>query len=73
MDSATPFDASTTADVILRSNHTIDSKDETRNGLPIVSVTEDSRTLRFVLLLIYPPSVINREPMLYIDDLGPVA
>lgn len=35
------------------SNHTIGSEEETQNGLPIVFVTEDSRTLRCVLLIIY--------------------
>ena len=55
---------------IFLSNHT---EDETRNGLPIVSVTEDSRTLRRVLLFIYPSCVTGCEPALDIDDLCPVA
>ena len=98
MHAATPFEASATADIILRSsdsvdffviklllclasptfgdifsNHTIDSEDETQNGLPIVSVTEHSRTLRFVLLSIYPPYATSCEPVLDIDDIFPVA
>ena len=58
---------------IFSSNHTIDSEDETQNGLPIISVTEDSKTLRCVLLFIYPSYVTGCEPLLGIDDLCPVA
>jgi hypothetical protein len=94
MHASTLFDASATADAILRSsdsvdffviklllclvspnftdifssNRTIDSE----GGLPIVSVTEDSRTLRCVLLSIYPAYVTGCEPALDIDDLCPV-
>jgi hypothetical protein len=57
---------------IFSSNHTIDSEDETQNRLPIFSVTEDSRTLRYVLLSIYPPCVTRCEPVLDVDDLFPV-
>ncbi|KAF8347916.1 hypothetical protein F5887DRAFT_880926, partial [Amanita rubescens] len=99
MDAQKPFDASATADAILRSsdsvdffviklllclvspvfndmlssNHTCASKDETRNGLPIISVTESSETIHCLLLLIYPSYVSASEPVLLIGDLCRVA
>lgn len=95
MHASTLFDASTTADVILRSSDSVDffviklllclvspkltdifSSNHTiisEHGLPIVTVTEDSRTLRCVLLFIYPACVTGCEPSLDIDDLCPVA
>ena len=99
VDAQKPFDASATADAVLRSsdsvdffviklllcpvspvlndmlssNHTCASKDETRNGLPVISVTESSETLHCLLLLIYPSYVSASEPVLLIGDLCRVA
>ena len=58
---------------MLSSNYTCTSNDETRNGLPVISVTESSETLRCLLLLIYPSYVSRSEPVLHIDDLCRVA
>ena len=58
---------------MLSSNHTCASEDETRNGLPVIPVTESSETLHCLLLLIYPPYVSASEPVLLIGDLCRVA
>ena len=99
MDATKPFDASTAADVILRSSDSVDfsviklllclispvfnvmflskhiatADAETRKGLPVVSVTEDSETLRCLLLLIYPSYVSDSESALDINVLYRVA
>ncbi len=54
------------------SNHTCASK-ETRNALPIISVTEGSETLHCLLLFIYPSYIPASEPVLLIGDLCRVA
>ncbi|KAF8635040.1 hypothetical protein AX15_000578 [Amanita polypyramis BW_CC] len=47
--------------------------DETRNGLPIIRISEDSTTIHWVLLLVYPSYVLSDKPMLHIDNFCRVA
>ncbi|KAF8632924.1 hypothetical protein AX15_001644 [Amanita polypyramis BW_CC] len=47
--------------------------DETRGGIPIIHIDEDSATLHCLLLLVYPPYVRVDEPVLHIDTFHGVA
>ncbi|KAK2462726.1 hypothetical protein APHAL10511_005244 [Amanita phalloides] len=60
-------------DEMFSSEHVMDSKDETRNGLPIIPVAEDSRTLYCLLILVYPSYFTPGDQVVYIDDLCKVA
>ncbi|KAK2462725.1 hypothetical protein APHAL10511_005243 [Amanita phalloides] len=58
---------------MLSSDHVTASKDETRNGLPIISVNEDSTTLYCLLALVYPSYFTAGNQVVHIDGLCKVA